>query len=79
MGLDGHPERGTVIQGQPQPRKYERPLPLESHRDSGRGRLDDSQGDYRFLRFFFLLSFSRLRRSLMASRSSGFPAAEGGA
>lgn len=34
---------------------------------------------YRFLRFFFLFSFSRLRRSLMASRSSGLATAEGGA
>ncbi len=37
-----------------------------------------SSPGYFFFRFFFLLSFSRLRRSLMASLFSGF-AAEGGA
>lgn len=45
--------------------------PRVSGGDARAGEGLQKAADYFFLRFFFLFSFSFLRRSLMASRSSG--------
>jgi hypothetical protein len=67
-----HPQRRTPLS------KHERRSKVPSADPRAARVRPGGRGDYFFFRFFFLFSFSRLRRSLMASLFSGLPAVEPG-